>query len=585
MTTLSDIINTFDVTGKRFEWHDIVSALNELPDNERSKPESHYEWTAFMLQPNDSDSIFGGYFGPHFTFADSNGTPIYCPALSDITPEAVLYWEQRYKKSHNSLLKMRYCGLVWDFKRRIVNSYYDADLYRTYVDSMLDVCNNDLSSHPFVTTIILERLFSITKNQEDDLVLTKDAIRNFESRHATDLSVAYWACQFKLMMENKKCFTQCEIDKLLTSHEDRLNRLAIPDAYGKIAVNALDSQCDILADYYNRNQQKEEVRRVLKVSEEAHKKTFGQIVPMQKMGILDSLHRKYIYYGLKDEADSLLTEIQSASKQTASTLHPHQYEFTIPQEVFDEADMLFGAKAESDKKRWHNFACYFIPRKEQEEKSLSQNAKQFPLRYLGSTNLMDVKGRPQSVIGSYENDPEGNLIMHITDKMNLGTHFLGIAIKKMHEIGLLATERMMTDIIEPCPLFEKTSFSIIKQALDFLFEDKPILFCHLIVPQIEAAIRNLVELSHISVIKQQKHVEKGFQMLLLDELLRKEPVEHAFTPDGAMYLRLVLTDQRSLNIRNNICHGLLPPDSFHSGVATRLLHVLVMIGLVRYEEE
>ena len=83
MATLSDIISTFDVTGKRFEWHDIVSALNELPDNERSKPESHYERTAFMLQPNDSDSIFGGYFGPHFTFADSNGTPFYCPALSE----------------------------------------------------------------------------------------------------------------------------------------------------------------------------------------------------------------------------------------------------------------------------------------------------------------------------------------------------------------------------------------------------------------------------------------------------------------------------------------------------------------------
>ena len=92
---------------------------------------------------------------------------------------------------------------------------------------------------------------------------------------------------------------------------------------------------------------------------------------------------------------------------------------------------------------------------------------------------------------------------------------------------------------------------------------------------------NCVENAGFSVIKPQKRVEKGFQLITLDDLLRKEPVEKAFTPDGALYLRLVLTDQRSLNIRNELCHGILPPDSFGSGVAARLLHVLVMIGWVR----
>lgn len=140
------------------------------------------------------------------------------------------------------------------------------------------------------------------------------------------------------------------------------------------------------------------------------------------------------------------------------------------------------------------------------------------------------------------------------------------------------------DIIEPCPLFEVSSYSIIRQALDFLFDDNPVLACHLLVPQIETAIRNLVEISGISVIKHQKHVEQGFQLITLDDLLREKPVEQAFTADGALYLRLVLTDQRSLNIRNNLCHGILPPDSFHFGVAARLLHVLIMIGMVRYED-
>ena len=582
--TLAEVLAAYDVADYRFEYHDLVGALCALPDGERAKPESHHEWTAFMLQPNDQDSTFGGYFGPHWTHADQQGTPYYTPAKEDITPEAVLYWEQRYKVVTNALMRMRYAALVWDFKRRICNANYDADLYRTYVDSMLEVADKDLCSHPVVTALVLERLFSIAKSNLDDLAKTKTALCAFEKRHAKDSSIRCWACQFLLMCDNKKCFTKDEIDALVASHEARLQRLQQPNANGKIDVWTLDAQANLLADFYNRSQQHNEVRRVLKEAEQAHKLSFDPGNPLQRMGILEQLHHKYVHYGLHEDANALLTEIQEAGAMASQTLQKHGYEYTIPKEVFEQADVLFGTKAASDEERWRNFVFQFIPSKDDAEKTLAEVAKQAPLYYMTGTNLMDYKGRPMSVIGSYDQDPEGNLVMHITQHLNFGTTFLGIAIRKMREVGLMTTDRIMSDIIEPCPLYEGYSYTVIRQALDFLFGDMPVVACHLLVPQIEAAIRNLVENAGISVIKQQKHVEKGFQLITLDDLLRKEPVEQVFNPDGAMYLRLVLTDQRSLNIRNDLCHGILPPDNFHSGVAARLLHVLVMIGMVRIKE-
>lgn len=582
--SLTEVLAAYDVAGRRFEYHDIVGALCALPDGERAKPESHYEWTAFMLQPNDQDNTFGGYFGPHWTHVDQQGNPYYTPAKEDITPDAVLYWEQRYKVVSNTLMRMRYAALVWDFKRRICNANYDTDLYRTYVDSMLEVADNDLSSHPVVTVLVFERLFSIAKSNLDDLAKTKAALCAFEKRHATDSSIRCWACQFQLMRDNKKCFTKDEIDALVAAHETRFQRLQQPDANGKIDVWTLDAQANLLADFYNRSQQRDEVRRVLKVAEKTHKQSFDSGNPLQRMGILEQLHHKYVHYGLHEDADALLIEIQEAGAQASQTLQKHGYEYTIPREVFEQADVLFGTKAASDEERWQNFVFQFIPSKDDAEKSLAEVAKQAPLYYMTGTNLMDYKGRPMSVIGSYDQDPEGNLVMHITQHLNFGTTFLGIAIRKMREVGLMTTDRIMSDIIELCPLYEGYSYAIIRQSLDFLFGDMPVVACHLLVPQIEAAIRNLVENAGISVIKQQKHVEKGFQLITLDDLLRKEPVEQVFKSDGAMYLRLVLTDQRSLNIRNDLCHGILPPDNFHSGVAARLLHVLVMIGMVRIKE-
>ena len=123
--------------------------------------------------------------------------------------------------------------------------------------------------------------------------------------------------------------------------------------------------------------------------------------------------------------------------------------------------------------------------------------------------------------------------------------------------------------------------AIIREALDLYFEGKYVLFCHLIVPQIENAIRNLSALQGGAVLKN-KQKDKGLQVKSLDELLREEVVVTALSEDGAYYLQLVLTDQRSLNIRNRLCHGISSPNEFEKTTADRLIHVLVFLSLSRY---
>ena len=53
-------------------------------------------------------------------------------------------------------------------------------------------------------------------------------------------------------------------------------------------------------------------------------------------------------------------------------MQPFQTEFEIPQEVYEQADVYFGDKAESSDVRWRNFASYFIPIKSKEEISIKR---------------------------------------------------------------------------------------------------------------------------------------------------------------------------------------------------------------------
>ena len=581
--TLEDILALFDVEGKIFDSYQVVSALNSLPESEYRRKECQYECLAFMLQPNAQDKSFGGYYGPQTTYVDKNCNIKHVPSFDEITKDAVSYWEQRYKVANSSLMKMRYSGLVWDFKKRIINEKNDNDLYRTYVDSMLDVCNNDLTSHPTITTTIFYRLFSIACKQEKDLIKVKASLRSFENRHAADDSVNYWSCQIKLMIDNKKLFSQEEIYALIKEHEERMSRLfvSIEDNYSSVWV--LEKQCDLLADFYNRESRKDDVRRVLKVSEEAYRKTFVSDGSVHIQAVLTSFYHKYNHYNLRNEAKSLLLEIQNIGTEVTSAMTTQQFKVSIPKQVFDQLDERFGAKANSDEKRLRNFLYYFIPDKNQEEKSLLESIQQNPLLSLMPTQFLDYKGRPQSLIGSYDNDKEGQLVIHMTKKLNIDNFFLYMAIKKMNEVGQFTPERIMEEIIKPCPLFEDNSYPVIRQALDFYFQEIPVITCHLLVPQIENAIRNLVEESGCSVIKHQEK-KLGFQLITLDELLYNESVKKVFPFNGDFYLRLVLTDQRSLNIRNNICHGILPPINYDIYLASRLLHVLILIGMVGFEK-
>lgn len=580
--TIKDVLSDFDrVERKDYDYHEVLDALYSVEAEETSKIEFSYEVLAFRLVPYSGDNPWGFYFGPQFTFEGKDGNPVYNPDIADITPDAISYWETRYKQCSNPLLISRYAGLVWDFKQKIAHQAYLPDLYRIYVDSMLELCNGDYCHHPVITTNNLERLFVIARGQAQDLKLVKEAYNAFESRHAKDDTVRYWASQFLLMIENRKKFSAEEIESLVRTHEERLTRLSTPSEGKEINPWNVKSQVDLLCQYYNSVQRKDDIKRVMKVVETAFMNLSETLSALQLMGNLEQICQMYRHYGLELEATNLSVEITKVGAKAKEEMQVHQMTYEIPKEVHELADEMFGENAESNDARWLNFAVYFIPRKAKEEIALKDLAKRHPFRFMIGAKMMDTKGRPMSYVGSYESDPEGQLILHITQKMNMEVHFLYLAISRLLRTGTLTVDEVMNKFIIPCPLFEEDRYEIIKDALCYLIDEKYTLFCHLIVPQIENALCNLVEMSGSCVIKPQRQ-GKGFQLRTLDDILREKSVSDAFTEDGAYYLRLVLTDQRAMNIRNLLCHGILPPAYFTSGAAARLLHILVMIGMVNF---
>ena len=584
--TIKDIFTKYNrIDLKNFGYEDIVIGLNSVDESEKSKSEFIFEQLAFRLQPQHGDNPWGRYYyGPQFTFRDANGLPVYSPALDEITNEAVVYWKERLADCVNPLLTLRYATLVWDFQPSICRQSNDGALYRTIVDAALEVCNGDYLTHPVLTVNTLENLFAFVNKKSEDLTKVKGAYKDFEQRHPEDNAVRYWTSRFQLLLTNKKCFTEEEKNELIAEHESRLVRLETPDADGKINPWTIQSQACLLADYYVSKSQKEEVKRVLGVIEDSFHHEKANMMKLQYAGNLENVQRLYRHYNWDTEATRMMADVQKAYAEALDEMQPQKFEFEIPKEVFEQAEVMFGKKAKDDTERWTNFAIYFIPNREKEKVSLKDLAKKYPFQFMMGNHLLDTKGRPMSEISDLESDFEGNLALHIVNNMRLNFHFLEMAIHNMLDCEAITVDKLMDNIIIPCPIYEENRYDIIREALQFFMDGKYVLFTHLIVPQLENAICILVEKSGMSVLRPQKS-GKGFQLKTLDDLLRMQPVKDALTDDGAYYLRLVLTNQIGLNIRNLMCHGIADPQYFDYGCAGRLLHVLFILGMVREKVE
>ena len=309
--TIKDVLNKYDaLEKKRFYAHDVTSELSQVSDEDKTTLDFRYEMLAFSLVPSVNETEWGTHYGPQFYGKNSDGTPVTFPEFSSINNDAVLYWEKRAQETANPLLKMRYCGLTWDFKRIVCNDKYPNWLFDAYVQSILDVVNGDYEPHDVITVNDLESLAQLGNKSEKYKEEIKKAFTRFDDERTKDDNAArLWGALLGYVIKNKDSFTKEEENKIVLKHEERLKRLSSPSNKNPWAAN---EQAKILADYYKSGQKQEDVKRVLNVMESAFRNNEKDMSPMQWMSNLEQIAATYATYNLPQERLRLLKEIEKA---------------------------------------------------------------------------------------------------------------------------------------------------------------------------------------------------------------------------------------------------------------------------------
>ncbi len=585
MARLSDIIAHLDCDIKKMSYYEVCSVINSCDKEDQTSFEARAEIIGMSFVEDTGYKEWGCYYGPETTWAKKDtGDIVYMPDIADIIPKQIKYWTKRAAETNNPLLKMRYCGLVWEFGKKITGqepSFKDIKLQ--FIISSIETVEQDLAGYSVsgitYSKRAIEKSISI-KNQE----LTEKAISAmiaYSEKYAKDNLSGIWGRPFKIMVDHLKEFSSFE-NQMVQSMVDRFDRLeALCIAEGRKAdayVYTLKDAAELLSDYYKKKQQADKIVEYLKRYHSCLALLFNIKGAMWSQGMILNLQAIFRKYNLNKFANWLYLEIQAFGSKILNEMSPTQISVSIKNEQIDEyfAPLLEG----TDEEIIDKYVVEYIPVLEIEKKEQQMEAQKSPLLNMVRTVAYDYTGMPISNIGVGKNAETQKLYYGMYRRMIISSAFIQMHIKRMEDKGTYTYDKVLDlfndsfFILEPQrPIFEK--------GLKAYFDKDYIIACHLLIPLFESAIRTLAALTGHEVLRPNANPEEGNEYVSLEGLLTSLTDVDNMPEDLIVYFKSLFTDKYGWNTRNLMCHGLLNANVFNNTLADRIVHAFLLLSQIR----
>jgi lysyl-tRNA synthetase class 1 len=102
---------------------------------------------------------------------------------------------------------------------------------------------------------------------------------------------------------------------------------------------------------------------------------------------------------------------------------------------------------------------------------------------------------------------------------------------------------------------------------------------HVLVPQIEHALRRIADSLGVPVTKPHPKVPGTSVAIGMGEILYNDRVAEALGPDVTLHFQALFADPRGMNLRNEVAHGLMNASQFYWHLGNLIVHSLMILGL------
>jgi len=331
-----------------------------------------------------------------------------------------------------------------------------------------------------------------------------------------------------------------------------------------------------LANYYRQSGDRDESIKILKCYGEAVVSEAQQAKSILAVGWLERIYELYKKNEIHEDAERILQLMESRQPELPNEMVRMKIPYTLPQEEID--GFLSSVLTDSCEESIINLIRCFHPRLDDERQRLNQSEQGSPLKKFFNTSLINHAGRRVARL----EDDDGKLIHQLIQSMEFADVFIQFALPALASRFGLTPESLFCLVTE-APIWSKERLPILERGIRAAVEDDVLVATHLLIPEIESAIRNVA--GDLGINLQKPHRNGGYVLKNLDDLLREDGVVGILSEDTCFYFRAVFTDQRGWNLRNDVCHGLSTANRLNALVVRRLVLILLQLSLIRPQSE
>jgi hypothetical protein len=551
----------------------------------------------FMRPHGGSESEpWGIYWGPLAGGTLQDGTPFHQPDVAEVDEEILTHWIGRATTAKHPVIKARYADLAWEIGRYLRRPSKDRQnsakapitldipvtMAQVAIDAYLDAVERGLSEDEYYSWAYLDRAIglAISLNDKTRAARAKRVLFAFHRKAATRGGRFHWARLNDLTEDRSKALGLDDAD-----HKEIIDSLEVALAHhSDIAYKenfdphqAMDA-ADRLTRRLGSNQ--DEVKRVIKRAAGAFEEAARGADGLLAIAWLEPLIPRYRNAGLVEDAARVEQTIRGRAEQARGEMKRISVPVEIPREKMEQwADAVIGATFQDALGRiaWH---C--MTREDNAQKSVQQMMEKAPLVSMLTANVMGVDGFTEATIGSVEDDLEGRAIQHAANSFNWNAPFLYFILNRAKEKYGFDLDAMISHI-RHAPFFAPGREPLLREGLAAWLAEDPVKAIHVLVPQVEAACRDLLAALGAPVMRHEPRTG-GFEVLGMGAVLSHPAFRKGVPQDIRFHLKALYCDPRGINLRNHLAHGIANIGILGMGAANWVVHSILLLAILRLKQ-
>ncbi|MFJ7445022.1 DUF4209 domain-containing protein [Pedobacter suwonensis] len=502
----------------------------------------------------------------------------WCTKVPDIrllTEDIILYWKSRAIEVIHPILRGRYIGLYCEFVTIVTGKTADFSSIDLCALSLIDSVEQQVNGSYVVDKRKLER--ALTLAQQYNLQPQTERIKVLSLRLDAAIPVEevknIWSISFDLLVNRKKRLVNEEEEiTIIDLLEARLEAV-------KLDPWATKALAERLAGYYYKKGLKTDIRRVLYLLRDSFDRHITEVPAIQASGHLQQVMQIFRLFQLNKEAEELMIRIRAVSQKSDQEFKSIAVEHDFEKDKLVEyANKVL--KYDGDVMFARITKAHILPL-EEIESNLEEAYQRHPIRYTVPTSIVDKKGRVLANIRPYLESKEDHQVAYLHETMQFASIYLHFIFSEGIKQGKIS-ERVVMDFLKKSSIIDEARYNLIEVGIKNFFEENYVSCIHILIPQFEEAIRNLLEINggNVLTFNDGTYPVKTFNHVLEDEIVKR-----AFGEETVYYFKVLFTDPRGWNLRNQVAHGLLEPEHFNQQTGQRLMHAFFCLGMIRWQDD